>query len=402
MNFILFDGKARQQLMPLTTTRPIADIRLGILTIRQKWETYFSQTTSTLTVKYLQPLYPLHLEQDNVFINGSVLPNASLAYQIARLQPNHAITHGNTVLALRVEGKFPSLLHTTSGEVRPIIDDFKRQEPDAPFLKINYLWDIYSLNGVAIQQDFELLTLNRTSAPISPTNQVINPDAVFIEPGASVECAILNASQGPIYVGKGAEIMEGAIIRGSFALGEHAQVKMGAKIYTNTTIGPHSKVGGEVSNSVILGYSNKAHDGFLGNSVLGEWCNLGAGTNNSNLKNNYSEVKIWSYAQEQYINTGQQFCGLFMADHSKCSINTMFNTGTVVGVGCNIFGSGFPPKYIPSFSWGGSQGFVSYQFNQFLHTLKAVYARRNKTISDAETAMLKYIFEKSKVNELSI
>ena len=396
LNFILFDGKARQRLLPFTFTRPIADIRIGILTIRQKWEHYFSQPTSTLTVNYLQTRFPLQLQRDNIFINGSILPNSSLAYQIARLQPNQAITDGEILIALRVEGKYPNLLNTSSGEMRLMIDDYKCLPPDAPYLKINNLWDIFLLNGTALIQDFELITQNRTTQPISQTNTVINPDAVFIEPGAIVEGTFLNASAGPIYIGAHAEVMEGSVIRGPFALCEHSTLRLGSKIYPNTTVGPHSKVGGEISNSVIFGHTNKAHDGFLGNSVLGEWCNLGAGTNNSNLKNNYSSVKIWSYTEERLIDTGQQFCGLFMADHSKCSINTMFNTGTVVGVGCNIFGGDFPPKHVPSFSWGGADGLVTYQFNQFLETAKAVYLRRNKTLSDTEIALLKTIFEKAR------
>lgn len=401
LNFILFDGKTRQQLLPLTFTRPIADIRIGILTIRQKWEHYFSQTTSSLTINYLQSRYPLQLQRDNIFINGSILPNDLLAYQIARLQSNQAITDGEILIALRVEGKYPNLLNTSSGEMRLMIDDYECLPPDAPYLKINQLWDIFLLNSAAIRQDFELITQNRTSEAISSTNTVINPESVFIEPGAKVEGAFLNASGGPVYIGAHSEVMEGSLIRGPFALGEHSIVRMGTKIYPDTTIGPHSKVGGEISNSVIFGYSNKAHDGYLGNSVIGEWCNLGAGTNVSNLKNNYTPIKIWSTAEEKQIDTGQQFCGLFMADHSKCSINTMFNTGTVVGVGCNIFGGDFPPKNIPSFSWGGAQGLVTYQFNLFLSSAKAVYLRRNKSMSDTEIALLKMIFEKVRQTESS-
>ena len=400
INYVLFDGKVRQQLLPLTFTRPLADMRTGILTIRQKWEQYLKHTCSTLTVSYLQNLYPLHLQKDNVFINGSVLPNAQLVQQIKHLQPMQAIADGEVLIALRAESKYPGMLHTASGEVRLITTDFKHLPPAHPYQKINHLWDIFLLTADAIQHDFMLLTHNRTSEPVDDTNRVINPEGVFLEPGAQVQGTFLNASEGPIYIGKDAQVMEGSTIRGPFALCQHASVKMGTRIYGGTTIGPYSKVAGEVSNSVIFGYSNKAHDGYLGNSVLGEWCNLGAGTNNSNLKNNYSRVSIWNYPEGKMTDTGQQFCGLIMADHSKCSINTMFNTGTVVGVGANIFGADFPPKFIPSFSWGGSAGFVTYQFNQFLQTAAAVYQRRGKTLADAEITLLKTLFDKTRNNEL--
>ncbi|OWY20902.1 glucose-1-phosphate thymidylyltransferase [Sphingobacteriales bacterium UPWRP_1] len=400
MNYVLFDGKVRQQLLPLTFTRPLADMRVGIFTIREKWERYIGHSFSSLTVSYLQELFPLRLQKDNVFINGSVLPNPQLVQQIKHLQPMQAIADGDVLIALRGESKYPGLLHTASGEVRLITADFKQLPPVCPYQKINHLWDIFLLNGMAIQHDFDLLTRHRTSQPINDTNRVVNPQAVFIEPGATVQGAFLNASQGPIYIGAHAEVMEGSTIRGPFALCEHATVKMGTRIYGGTTVGPYSKVGGEVSNSVIFGYSNKAHDGYLGNSILGEWCNLGAGTNNSNLKNNYSRVSIWNYAEGKMTDTGQQFCGLIMGDHSKCSINTMFNTGTVVGVGANIFGADFPPKFIPSFSWGGAAGFVTYQFNQFLQTAAAVYHRRGKTLSDAGIALLKTLFDKGRNNEL--
>jgi UDP-N-acetylglucosamine diphosphorylase/glucosamine-1-phosphate N-acetyltransferase len=261
-----------------------------------------------------------------------------------------------------------------------------------PIIKISYPWDIFSNNEKAIASDFELITKGRTSANLSNTNRYIGNN-IFIEEGAKVEFSILNATTGPIYIGKDAEIMEGAIVRGPLALCEHAALKMGAKIYGATTIGPHSKMGGEISNSVIFGYSNKAHDGFLGNSVLGEWCNLGADTNNSNLKNNYALVKVWNYPQERFINTNLQFCGLIMGDHSKSGINTMFNTGTVVGVSANIFGDGFPRNFIPSFSWGGAQGFTVFTINKAFEVASQVMKRRNIDFSDDDKAILTHIFE---------
>jgi UDP-N-acetylglucosamine diphosphorylase/glucosamine-1-phosphate N-acetyltransferase len=259
--------------------------------------------------------------------------------------------------------------------------------------KINFCWDIFTMNESAMSDDFQLLTKGKKSLPISSTNRVINPGSIFLEEGAKVECTMLNASAGPIYIGRNAEVMEGAMIRGPFSLGEQSQLKLGSKIYGATTIGPHCRVGGEVSNSVIFGYSNKAHDGFLGNSVIGEWCNLGADSNNSNLKNNYSQVKMWNYREENYINTGLTFCGLMMGDHSKCSINTMFNTGTVVGVSANIFGTGFPPKFIPSFSWGGSDGFKTYRLEEAVEVASRVYERRGMKLADAEQKILKYLFD---------
>lgn len=249
------------------------------------------------------------------------------------------------------------------------------------------------MNDTALRDDFIQLTAGRRSAPLSKTNHVIGDGAIFIEEGASMECAILNTHGGPIYIGKNAEVMESCVIRGPFALGEGSQLKIGAKIYGPTTIGPACRVGGEVNNSVIFGFSNKAHDGFLGNSVIGEWCNLGADSNNSNLKNNYSNVKMWSYEEEAFVNTGLQFCGLVMADHSKCSINTMFNTGTVVGVSANIFGTGFPPKFIPSFSWGGSEGFSTYRVEEAMETAARVYERRKLSFNEPEQTIFRHLFE---------
>ncbi|MBK9463057.1 MAG: GlmU family protein [Sphingobacteriales bacterium] len=398
MNIIIFDDYTRRQLLPFTFTRPIAGIRVGILTIRQKWEKYFEQPSCTLSADYLRKKFPLHIGNENLFINGSVLPNAKLVEQINNLKPGQAIVDGKIAIAVRISGKKPPLLHKANGEWEPLVDEHECQQPNTNYVKISYLWEIFSENGQALKADFDLLTQNRQSQPLSNTNTVIgDPQLIFLEEGAKVEGAFLNTTNGPIYVGKHAEIMEGSMIRGPFALCKHSTVKMGAKIYGATTIGPYSKVGGEISNSVIFGYSNKAHDGFLGNSVLGEWCNLGADTNNSNLKNNYSEVSIWDYTQKKYINSGLRFCGLFMGDHSKSGINTMFNTGTIVGICANIFGTGYPLKYIPSFSWGGAdKGFITHNLKKALETAIEVYARRGKLFDHTEAELLRDVHKMTK------
>ncbi len=397
INTIIFDGDTWMRLLPLTYTRPTADIRIGILTIRQKWEHYLNCSTSTLSADFLQDKYPYNTATDgNLFINGSVIPNPELVKQIHSLQEQHAIVHDNIVIAVHISGKFPQVLHKTTGELRLMVNELKQIMPNAPYQKVNYLWDIFSLNASCLQSDFELLTKGRKSQAISSSNFVVNPQAIFIEEGASVECASLNASEGPIYIGKNATVMEGSLIRRGLALCNNAILKQGTKIYGATTLGPYVKVGGEINNSVFIGYSNKSHSGYIGNSVIGEWCNLGADTNNSNLKNNYGDVKVWNYMQKDFVNSQLTFCGLFMGDHSKCGINTMFNTGTVVGVSANVFGAGFPPKFIPSFSWGGAEGLSTYQLHKSKETAEKVYARRKKTFEDVDKNLLSTIFTKTK------
>ncbi|MGB5377381.1 putative sugar nucleotidyl transferase, partial [Muriicola sp.] len=265
-----------------------------------------------------------------------------------------------------------------------------------PLIRVQNTWDIFSRNGEALQQDFDLITKGRKSAPISNTNRLISPENIFLEEGAKVEYSILNASEGPIYLGKNSEVMEGNMIRGGFALCEHAVVKMGAKIYGPTTVGHYGKVCGEINNSVIFGYSSKGHDGYLGNSVLGEWCNIGADTNNSNLKNNYAKVRLWNYTTERFEQTGLQFCGLMMGDHSKTAINTMFNTGTVIGINCNIFVPGFPRNFVPSFSWGGASGFSTYQTSKAFEAAEVMMARRGRTFDENEAAIMEHVFELTK------
>ena len=386
MNYILFDGPVRDSLLPFTFTRPVAEIRIGILTIREKWEMFLGSTTTTITEDYLSEKYPMVEMEENVLINASFLPNAELIALVQGLGPQEAVFYGEEVIAF----------HTLDTQEKIDFSTYKLIEFYGEVLQIEHTWDIFSKNGEALQADFDMITRGRKSAPISKTNTVLNPKNIFLEEGASVECSILNATTGPIYIGKDAQVLEGNMIRGGFALCEKGYVKMGAKIYGPTTIGPNAKVCGEISNSVIFGNTSKGHDGYLGNSVLGEWCNLGAETSNSNLKNNYSLVKIWDYKTESFVPTGLQFCGIMMGDHSMCSINTMFNTGTVIGVNANIFGTGFPPKFIPSNSWGGSEGFTTYRLEKAFETFKTMMARRNVEFDDKEARIMTEVFELTK------
>ncbi len=383
MNYILFDGPVRDALLPFTFTRPVADIRVGILTIREKWEEYLGNTTTTITEDYLSEKYPMVEMEQNVLINASFLPNAELVEMVKALKENEAVFYKDDVVAFY------------SNETQDNIDfsSFKQIEYTGEIIQIEYTWDIFSKNKEALQADFDFITEGRESQPISNTNRLINADNIFLEEGASVEYSILNATDGPIYIGKNAQIWEGAMIRGAFALCEHATVKMGGKMYGATTVGPHSKVCGEVSNTVIFGYSSKGHEGYLGNAVLGEWCNIGADSNNSNLKNNYAKVRIWNYATEKFDQTGLQFCGLMMGDHSKTAINTMFNTGTVIGVNCNIYVPGFPRNFVPSFSWGGASGFSSYLPRKAFEVAKVMMARRGVEFDDVEARILEHVFE---------
>ena len=386
MNYILFDGEVRNALLPFTYTRPVADIRIGILTIREKWERGLGLTTTTLTEEYLEEKYPMVELEENVLINASFLPTKSLVKKVRSLGQHQAIFQGENVIAF----------YTSNTQEEVDFDRYEQIEFEEHLIKINNTWDIFSLNGEAIQQDFELLTEGRKSQAIPEGVQYVNKDQIFIEEGAEVLFSILNASTGPIYIGKDALIMEGSIVRGPFAMCEHSVLKMGSKIYGPTTLGPHCKVGGEVNNSVLFGYSSKGHEGFLGNSVLGEWCNLGADTNTSNLKNNYAEVKLWNYETGRFARTGLQFCGLMMGDHSKCGINTMFNTGTVVGVCANIFGSGYPRNFVPSFSWGGASGFTTYQLKKVFEVADVVMKRRDTELSVEDQNILEAVFELTK------
>ncbi|MEY2692030.1 MAG: hypothetical protein RIT03_420 [Bacteroidota bacterium] len=385
MNYILFDGPARNALLPLTFTRPVADIRVGILTIREKWEKYLGSTTTTLTEEYLSEKFPMVEMEENVMINASYLPTPELVELIQDLGPNQAVFQGENVVAF----------YTAESQEAVDFDTYESIEFSGDCLSIEHPWDIFQKNEAALRADFDFLTEDRSSQPIPKSVNVIAPDQIFIEEGAKLEFVTLNASTGPIYIGKDTEIMEGSVIRGPFALCDHAVVKLATKIYGATTVGPHCRVGGEVNNSVLFSYSNKGHDGFLGNAVLGEWCNIGADSNNSNLKNNYEEVKLWSYEKEGFVKTGLQFCGLIMGDHSKCAINTMFNTGTVVGVSANIFGSGFPRNFVPSFTWGGAQGFTTYITKKAFETARIAMSRRSVEFDEVEARILESVFEQT-------
>jgi len=386
MNYILFDGTVRNALLPFTFTRPVADIRIGILTIREKWEKYLGTTTTTLTEEYLSAKFPMVEMAENIMINAAYLPNEVLAEMVMNLEPNQFILKGEEVIAF----------YTKDTQEEIDFDNYEIIDYDDDCLTVEHTWDIFSKNDAALREDFDLITEGRHSQPIPKSVNVIAPENIFIEEGAKLEFVTLNASTGPIYIGKNTEIMEGSIIRGPFALCEGAQVKLGAKVYGATTVGPECRIGGEVNNSVLMGYSNKGHDGFLGNSVLGEWCNIGADSNNSNLKNNYEAVKLWSYETGGFEKTGLQFCGLMMGDHSKCGINTMFNTGTVVGVSANIFGSGFPRNFVPSFSWGGAAGFTTYLTKKAFETAKIVMSRRHVEFTEQDAAILEHVFEETK------
>lgn len=383
MNYILFDGTVRDALLPLTYTRPVADLRIGILTIREKWETYLGYTTTTLTEEYLEEKYPMVEMEKNVMINASFLPTAQLVETIQNLKENQAVFQKEEVIAF----------FTTDSQENVDFDTYEQIDFKEEVLQIKNTWDLFSLNGKALQADFNLITEGRKSEPIPEGVQYLNKENIFIEEGAEILFSVLNASKGPIYIGKNTLVMEGSLIRGPFAMGEHSVVKMGSKVYGATTLGPKCKIGGEVNNSILFAYSSKGHEGYLGNSVLGEWCNLGADTNNSNLKNNYEPVRLWNYETENFAKTGLQFCGLIMGDHSKSAINTMFNTGTVVGVSANIYGSNFPRNFVPSFSWGGAAGFSTYQINKAKQTANLVMKRKNEEFTGVEQRILEHVFE---------
>ena len=381
MNYILFDGPSRNNLLPLTYTRPVAEIRVGVLTIREKWETFLHSTITTITEDYLSDKFPMVEFDENIFINASFLPNLELVKLISNLKPNQSINSGDNLIAF----------YSNQSQEEIDLDTFKKINFTTPLLQITCLTDIFKINSLAIKADYDLITNNRVSSKISSTNNLIHPENIFIEDGVSMEFVTLNATDGPIYIAKDCEIMEGSLIRGPFALCENSILKLGSKIYGGTTIGPYCKIGGEVTNSVVFGYSNKGHDGYLGNSLIGEWCNLGADTNTSNLKNNYADVKIWNYEEDKFLTTGEQFCGLIMGDHSKSAINTMFNTGTIVGVCSNIFGSGFPRNFVPSFSWGGNKGFTEYNIDKVFEVNKKVMKRKKCIFSEKDKAIYTHL-----------
>ncbi|HTH57192.1 MAG TPA: GlmU family protein [Cyclobacteriaceae bacterium] len=386
MNLILFDDPAiRANLLPLTFTRPVAEIRIGILKISEKWEKLFQTKPSFSTTSYLSKKYTKEASSDNLWINGGVCPDPALVDAIKKLKLGEGIYKNSMIIGVRTDDH--DLPEVIPGKVAEYPNDLTI---------IDQPWKIFQNNGNQIRADFKLITTGRKSAAIKdPHTHTYNASEIFIEEGAVLHTAVLNAEGGPIYLGKNSQVQEGAILRGPFSLGEGAIVNMGGKMRADTTIGPFCKIGGEVSNAILFAHSNKSHDGFLGNSIIGEWCNLGADTNTSNLKNNYDSVRLWSYARKSFVNTGLPFCGLIMGDHSKSGINTMFNTGTVVGVSSNIFGAGYPRNFIPSFQWGGAAGFVTYQYEKAMETAHRVMARRNIKLDETEREILKCVFDET-------
>lgn len=380
MNIIVFDDPViRKDLLPFTFTRPVASIRVGILTIKEKWERFF-QPISWLTEGYLMEKFPLHTSHDNLQINGAVCPDENLVNAIKALKMDEALTKDKLIIAKR----------TTDINSDDLL---VAKEYSGSLTLIDQPWKIFQYNGAQIRFDFELITRGRRSNVINdPHTKVYSQENIFIEEGAVIKAAVLNASTGPIYIGKNTQIQEGGLIRGPFALCEESILNMGVKVRGDVTIGPNCKAGGEISNAVMFAYSNKAHDGFLGSSVIGEWCNLGADTNTSNLKNNYDTVKLWNYPKGKFQDTGLTFCGLMMGDHSKCGINTMFNSGTVVGVASNIFGSGYPRNFIPSFAWGGTAGFSTFELNKANETASKAMERRNVVLNEVDKKILKVVF----------
>ncbi len=388
-NIILFDGPQREHLLPFTYLRPVGDLRLGLLSLREKWEYHLKGRGSYITREYLGDLYPIVISEKNYIVNAAVLPDEDLVQRILALHDNEALLEDSDLVATCLDEQ-----------------QFNRMMDDEPLGELTSfpchcslrvlrkLPDLLNEHDLELRRDFERITAGRRSAPLPASNRFWgDKKQLFIEEGAEVEGAMLNATKGPIYIGKGAVVMEGSLLRGPIGIGEYSTVKMGARLYGPVSLGPHCKVGGELSNVMMQGYSNKGHDGYLGDSVIGQWCNLGADTNTSNLKNNYSEVKLWDYVARRFVPSGRQFCGLFMGDHSKSGINTMFNTGTVVGLSANVFGSGYPRNFIPSFSWGGASGFRTYLPDKAFETAERMMARRNKQLSSSERIAMLKVFE---------
>jgi len=387
MAIILFDDKAHQTLLPLTFTRPVADLRIGILTIAEKWGKYLDLDFSYHTQNYLSGKFPIKIEERNLFINGAVCPDEQLVAAIAKLQGGEGLYHNGMLLAVKL----------SAGDAKTFdpAADFGNITYNGTPVMLKYPEDIFRQNDTELRKDFKLITKGRRSASLNSSNVIIGED-FFAEEGAIADCSTFSTLNGPIYLAANSEVWEGTHIRGGFALHSNSQVKMGTKIYGATTVGPYCRVGGEINNAVIWGYSNKGHEGYLGNAVMGEWCNIGADTNNSNLKNNYAEVKLWDYTTERFRKTGMQFCGLIMADHAKCAINTMFNTGTIVGVGANVFGAGFPRNFVPDFSWGGPQGLETYTLKRMFETTEKVFERRDhRKFDQHEQDILKAVFEQT-------
>ena len=391
MNTILFDGPEWSQLLPLTYTRPIAAVRCGVLTITEKWNTILKTPISYASRDYLSNKFESVLANENLFINGSILPDTEFTQKLESLKLDEVLIKEGSVLAFKCNKQVADELIQIIKKGKLEISNFSKIEYSATLSTITHSWDIFQKTGNEIKKDIELLGIKANSKEIKNENTIFG-DEFYIEAGAKIRGAILNSEEGPIYIGKNAEVMEGSVIRGPFSLGDDSTVKMASKIYGPTSIGPHCKVGGEVTNIVMFAYSNKGHDGFIGNSVIGEWCNFGADTNSSNLKNNYSPVRIWSYNSDKMENTGLQFCGLIAGDHCKTGISTMLNTSTVLGVCANVFGSGFPPKFIPSFSWGGANKMVTFKLDKSFEVAGNMMKRRGLSLTNEDKKIFQHVF----------
>lgn len=384
MQLVFSDAQYWDNFLPLTFTRPVAELRCGILTFSERWKKLLdAEQTAYITEDYLQEKFAAPQKVDSLFLVPNFLPSQEVLNQIKDLKPGEALVYKDELLAAHINMDNFSL-----NQIEKMTDI----EEDVVFFERPT--DLFRYNDKAIEFDYELLTKGRKSQPLSSTNILLgDPDNLFIEEGAEIECSTLNVKTGKIYIGKDAEVMEGCHLRGPIALCEGSKFNLAAKVYGPTTIGPHSKVGGEVNNIVILGYSNKGHDGFVGNSVIGEWCNLGADTNSSNLKNNYANVKLWNYKSKRFEDTGLQFTGVIMGDHTKTAINTQMNTGTVIGVAANIFKAGFPPNLVENFSWGGMKGDEKFKLEKVYEVAEKAMARRHVELTDQDKAIIKYIFE---------
>lgn len=388
MNFILFDHtRHREFLKPITLTRPVAGIRCGILTIAEKWEKHLGVSVSSLSESYLSEKFTVKYTEDNLYINASYLPDINLVKTISELSDKQALYYKEELIAVRTSEKLAFGFDTDL--------DASKKEYANEVTVVSELPHLFLNNGKQIEADFEILTKGKSSAEVTDKfTAVYNPERVFIGKNVSIRAAIINAEAGPVYIADDAIIQEGAILIGPVSIGSSAMVAFGAKIRSNTSLGPYCRVGGEVGNSIFHAYSNKAHDGFLGNSYVGEWCNLGANTNNSNLKNNYKSVSLYSYAAGGLYDTGEIFCGTFLGDYTKAGISTMFNTGTVVGVSSNVYGAGFQEKFVPSFSWGGkTEGYENYRFDKAIEVINATMARRSLQLEETDIIILKYISE---------
>ena len=387
-NLILFDDQAWSGLRPLTWLRPVAELRIGLLTMAERWALLLTGHTSQVTQDYLAEQFPLALARDNYFINASLLPNDALVKRILQLSQGEALTKDDELLAARLDDKAIMRISDETAEG----DDIPGFAFDGEATLLRRPYDLFGHNAEMIRRDFELVCGSRHSQQLSDTNTVLGDHKVFLENNVSCEACILNTTDGPIYLGEGATVMEGSLLRGPLAIGPSSKVKMGSKVYGGTSLGPHCTIGGEVSNVVMQGYSNKGHDGFLGNAAIGMWCNIGADTNASNLKNNYAEVRVWDYEEESFVNSGRQFSGLIMGDHAKCGINTMFNTGTVVGVAANVFGAGFPRAFVPDFAWGGAPKMVTHQLKKAFETAERMMERRDVVLSEHDRDALEHVY----------